>query len=254
MSGRVLVTRPADQGDELNRALVAHGLDPIHVPAVRVEVAPANPELDLAVQHIERYAWVVATSANGARALIEAVRGGRPRAQMPRWAVLGGSTAAAVEAHGHRVVFVPSRPNAAALAAELPIASGDRVLVVRGDLAGTRAADRLRGRGAAVDDVVAYRTIEGPADSRPLLRAALEGSAPSAVVFASGSAARGLAALAAGEAFDVRSIPAVAIGPETATAARDIGFTVVAVASSPGAEAVAAATAEAVRTESEKRT
>ena len=248
---RVLVTRPADQADELQRALSAQGLDPIHVPAVLVEVPAASPELDAAVAGIERYGWVVVTSANGARAVVEALNRGRRADVTVGLAAVGEATASTLEAAGHRVRFIATKATAAALADELPITSGDRVLVARGNLAGSRVADRLRERGAIVDDVVAYRTIEGPADSRALLRAALRDSTPAAVVFASGSAARGLVQLASGEALEVRSIPAVAIGAETASAAREAGLAAIAVAGSPHAEAVAAATPEALRESSE---
>jgi uroporphyrinogen-III synthase len=249
MTTRVLVTRPAEHGDELTRALSARGLDAIHVPAVAIDVPATNPELDAAVADIERYAWLVVTSANGARAVTEALRrtgGMRPPAGRPRLAAVGTATASRLETEGHVVGFIPSTATAATLAEELPITAGERVLVARGNLAGSRVAERLRERGAVVDDVVAYRTIEGPAASRGLLQAALRDSAPAAVLFASGSAARGLAELASREALDVLAIPAVAIGHETATTAREAGFDVVAIAASPHPQAIAAATSEAL--------
>jgi hypothetical protein len=74
---------------------------------------------------------------------------------------------------------------------ELPIRDGDNVLVVRGDLAGPDLADGLQHRGAVVDDVVAYRTLEAPPSSRSLLREAMAGHAFDAVLFTSGSTVRG---------------------------------------------------------------
>ena len=74
MTVRILVTRPAGQGEELCRALSGHGLDAVHIPAVAIDIPATNPELDAALANIERYAWLVVTSANGARAVTEALR------------------------------------------------------------------------------------------------------------------------------------------------------------------------------------
>jgi uroporphyrinogen-III synthase len=136
--------------------------------------------------------------------------------------------------------------SSSALAAELPIRPGDRVLVVRGDLADDDLATALRGRGADADDVVAYRTLEAPDDSRILLHRALTEEPIAAVVFTSGSTVRGLMTLAAAASVDVTSIPAVCIGPETADVARTAGFRLVVVSPSPDAAGLAAASARAV--------
>jgi uroporphyrinogen-III synthase len=62
-------------------------------------------------------------------------------------------------------------------------------------------------------------------------------------VFTSGSTVRGLVALAATEGLDVVSIPAVCIGPTTASAAEAAGFIVAAVAVTPDAIEIAEAAA-----------
>ena len=84
---------------------------------------------------------------------------------------------------------------------------GDRVLIVRGDLAGEQLAGRLRSRGAEVDDVIAYRTREAPETSRRLLRKAVADGPIAATVFTSGSTVRGLVSLGTAVSIDVRSLP-----------------------------------------------
>jgi uroporphyrinogen-III synthase len=54
---------------------------------------------------------------------------------------------------------------------------------------------------------------------------------------------RGLLSLANAESIDIHSLPAVCIGPETADEARSAGFRILAVAQTPDATALAAATA-----------
>jgi uroporphyrinogen-III synthase len=139
-----------------------------------------------------------------------------------------------------------------AVAAELPLRSGDRVVVIRGSLADGRLPAGLRERGADVHEVVGYRTIEAPVPSRRLLAAALRDGTLDAVLFASGSAVRGLLSLAAwldaeatadGAAADhlprVMAMPAICIGPETEREARDRGFGILGTADHQGPEALA---------------
>jgi hydroxymethylbilane synthase len=242
---RVLVTRPAGQADDLVSALRSAGLDPVKVPTIKVEIDPPRGDLDAAASLLYTYRWVAVTSSNGARAILTAAERVRTELGAPNWAAIASSTKRVLEREGIDVAFQPSRPTSASLAAELPLVPGDRVLVLHGDLAGDRLAASLRARGAVVDDVIAYRTLEAPEDSRPLLRAAAAGTI-AAAVFTSGSTARGLATLGRAEAIDVHALPAVCIGPETADEARTAGFRVIAVSPTPDPTALAATTANAL--------
>lgn len=246
-SRRVIVTRSIDQLDGLLAALRAEGLQPVIVPAIAIEIGSSRTGLVTAMADLARHDWVVVSSPNGARAVREAIGPGAPTQQGPRWAAIGRATADALGAGGIEVAFVPVRASSEAMGLDLPLVPGERVLVVRGNLAGSRLAAMLRSRGAVVDDVVAYRTVEAPEASRLMLREALTEGPIGAILLASGSAARGLLALARLERIEVRAIPAICIGPETARVARDAGLNVVAVAPTPDlqllAETVAAALA-----------
>jgi hydroxymethylbilane synthase len=243
---RVLVTRAAEQADELLSALRGAGLDPVPVATIAVEFEPAGGDLDVAAARLDTYDWVVITSANGAHAILNA--GDRASSSLggPAWAAIGPATRSVLEHEGIEVRFQPSHSSGRAMAIELPVAVGDRVLIVRGDLADTQLADDLRTRGAEIDDVVAYRTREGPEQSRVLLRDALAEGPIAAVAFTSGSTVRGLVALGRADSVDVVSIPSVCIGPATADAARAAGFRVLAISPTPGTAALASAVASAV--------
>jgi len=248
---RVLVTRAAEQAEELASALRREGLDPVLVPTIAIESDPPGRELDAAARHLDTYAWVVLTSANGARAILNAAKGkAAPRLpappKAPRWAAIGPATLDVLERGGIHVDLQPSRAHGRAIAHELPVVPGERVLVVRGDLADGGLAIALRARGAEVDDIVAYQTREAPASSRSLLRGALMDGPIDAVVFTSGSTVRGLVALARAVSVDVSSIPSVCIGPQTAADARSAGFSVLAVSASPGAATLAGTAASAL--------
>lgn len=243
---RVIVTRAAEQADALVSALHDNGLEPVLVPTIEVELEPSSGDLDDAARHLGFYAWVVITSTNGVRAFLRAAERVFTPFEASRFAAIGSTTRRALELEGIDVAFQPGDGSARVMAAELPVSRGEWVLVIRGNLADEEVPVALRARGALVDDIVAYRTHEGPASSRRLLRAAFTVGALDAVVFTSGSTVRGLVALADAESLDVRSIPAVCIGPETAGSARAAGFRILAVSPSAEASALADATAAAL--------
>jgi len=165
------------------------------------------------------------------------------------WAAVGQSTARELLRNGARDVWLPSNANAESLARELPLQQGAKVLWLHGDLAESGLSETLVARGATVTNVRVYQTVVGPRSSIARLEQALAEGRIDAVVLASPSAARGLLSIA-GENREpvVRAIPAICIGERTALAAREAGYEVACVASSPDAGVVAELAAELVRT------
>ncbi|HEV7809870.1 MAG TPA: hydroxymethylbilane synthase [Candidatus Limnocylindrales bacterium] len=243
---RVLVTRAVDQSGELVTALRRAGLDPIEVPAIAIEYERPGGDLDAAAGLLRTYRWIVITSTNGARAILKAAERIPIELGAPSWAAIGSATRRVLEHEGIEIQFQPTQSSGTAMAAELPIVVGDRVLVVRGDLADGELALRLRARGVDVDDVIAYRTREAPERSRKRLAAAAIEGPIAAAVFTSGSTVRGLVSLGRAESIDVLSIPAICIGPETADEARSAGFQILAISPAPDSPALAATTTRAL--------
>jgi hydroxymethylbilane synthase len=243
---RVVVTRSSDQGNAIVWALGDVGLEAVPIPAIAVVLAPPGGALDDALRSISRYAWVVVTSGNGARAALAAADRGSAALEATRWAAIGGATRAVLERGGVEVRFQPAVASSAALARELPIRPGERLLVVRGTLGGNELRGSLTERGAIVDEVVAYVTEEAPASSRGLLRAAFDAGPIRAVIFTSGSTVRGLAALSLNDGIDLVGLPAICIGHETAAAATVAGFEVIGVADAPDPSTLAETAALAI--------
>jgi uroporphyrinogen-III synthase len=214
----VLVTRPAGEADPLVEGLRRRGVDVRAVPTVALEPIAFDPP-DFAA-----YDWVVVTSASGARALL-ARTAVKPA---PRWAAVGPVTARELGELGVTADAVPGRARgvevAGAMARVQPL-PGRRVLLARASAASGDLPAVLREAGAEVDEVAVYRTVEGPESSRGPLNQALADQALGTVVFASGSAVRGLLRLAEREP---RRLLAVTIGPATTAVAREHGFRVAA--------------------------
>ena len=250
MSGgpAVLVTRPAGDADRLAELLATAGWRPVAIPTVATEpVAPGI--LARAVERLATFDWVAVTSATAVDALAGAAAlvGTMLPADPPRWAAVGPATAAALRASGVSEVLLPGRSRGAAIAeALLAVGSlaGRRILLPRADAADPELPQRLRAVGAVVEELVAYRTVEGPPASRAALLDALADPTLAAVTVASGSAARGLVRLTAGDpraAGRLAALPLVSIGPATSVVVRGLGLAVAAEAAAPTAEALAAA-------------
>lgn len=243
MRHRILVTRPTAQADDLAGLLRARGLVPVTVPTVAIDAASTAGNLDAMLRTLDGAAWLVLTSANGARALAERLSTtGRRLPDALQVAAVGPATADALRAAGIEVSHVPRRHLTLAIAEGLGDVRGRRVVLARADAATPELHAALEERGAIVEEVVAYRTVEGPPRSRDPLHVSLHDDLDG-VAFTSGSTVRGLMRLASPvDRGRARCIPAFCIGPVTAATARTFGFDIAAVA----AQHTAAGLADAI--------
>jgi uroporphyrinogen-III synthase len=234
---RIVVTRPRE-----NAAVVANELELLGATALVMPLLQIEPmqdadaaTLESALSDVAAYDWIVFTSANGVAAVQEHLAGRLVGAKI---AAVGPATAAAVRALGVEPSFVPVNYAAAEIVDGLGELEGRRVLLPQADIADPWLADRIRAAGAEVDAVVAYRTVA--VDPSVIEAAELE-EGVDAVVLASGSAARSLAALAAkfpGVAKSLQQTLLVAIGPKTAEAAREVALPVGVVADEASSEGI----------------
>jgi len=219
---RIVVTRPESKSlaDELERL----GAEVTIVPLIEIRPAEGRA-LEDAIDMMASYDWVVLTSVNGVAAVAKGLAG----LAGSQVAAVGPVTAAAIQELGVDPAFVAKRASDD-IAEGLGDIAGKRVLLPQADIAEAHLAEELRGRGADVETVVAYRTIlvEPPMWGILPLRIA------DAVVLASGSACRSLAA--AGGAGGGAML--VCIGPKTAKVAREVGLKVGLVADETTADGI----------------
>jgi len=227
---RIVVTRPREQAAELAEALERLGADVASVPLVSIEPVEDERPLAAALRELDAYAWVVFTSTNGVAAAGRVSPGASYGAA--KIAAVGPATADAVRGLGVDPAFVPDVYAAEEIAAGLGPIQGVRFLLVQADIASPTLAEELRERGAKVDAIVAYRTVEAKPSAAEI--AELERGAD-AIVLASGSAVRSLVALGVPS---IRGAELVCIGPKTAEAARKAGLPVGLVAHEATAEGI----------------
>jgi uroporphyrinogen-III synthase len=227
------VTRAPTQAADLLALLRERGAEPLACPTIAVQPPESYAQLDAAVRALDRYDWVTFTSANAALAFVDrlAALGARVPATL-RLAAVGLGTAGVLADRLRAPDFVPRTSLAEALAAELDDVDGRRVLFPRGDLARDALATTLRGRGAVVDEVLAYRTVAGDGTD-DLVRLVREGGVD-AILFMSASSVRhfldALKPRAGAPPLGPRPPAVICIGPETARAATEGRLEVSAVA------------------------
>jgi uroporphyrinogen III methyltransferase/synthase len=219
---RIVVTRARSQAHELADLLERHGAGVIECPVIEI-APPDQPELVAGVQsRIGSYDWLVLTSTNGVDRFFETLlAGGHDLRELAgvRIAAIGPATAAAVERRGLRVEVVPREYRAEALLESLGEVAGLRVLLARAAVARDVLPDTLRTRGADVEVVAVYKTVDGPGCAPATLADA------DVVTFTSSSTVERFLRLAGedGRALLARSVIA-AIGPVTADTLRKAGF------------------------------
>jgi uroporphyrinogen-III synthase len=208
---RVVVTRTESQSGRLAELLAARGAVPVLIPLI--SVIDDESGLDaLARVNPADYEWIVVTSPNG---------GERLSRLHPMVDAFVGAVGPTTAVSTPRCDFVPAVHSAAGFVAEFAHGTG-RVLVVQAANAAPVLVDGLTAGGWRVDAVAPYRTA--PLEPEPARRReALEADA---VLLASGSAAVSWAQAFGAEAPAV----VVAIGPQTAAAAKHAGLTVTVVA------------------------
>ena len=226
---RIVITRSAAPSEALAGELSARGAIPVVIPLVSFADAEDFAPLDAALAEIERFDWMILTSAQAVRAVVkrgEELKRSLVRSESkPRIACVGPVTSETARQAGFRVEYVAETHTGAGLAEELrEQLQGVKVFLPRSDRANPDLPLALRRYGAEVMEVIAYRTFRPSAvDERQLRQIAKGGT--DAVLFFSPSAVQHFSELLGSEQF--RALPdklaITAVGPVTANALREAG-------------------------------
>ncbi|HEY7896395.1 MAG TPA: uroporphyrinogen-III C-methyltransferase [Gemmatimonadaceae bacterium] len=230
LSGRrIIVTRARAQASDLAARLTELGADVIEAPAIVIEAANPAP-IRAALERLTECQWVLFTSQNAVEIawdILRAAGGDARQFAGVRVGAVGQATARALLARGIAADVIPARSTAEGLADALrdrPDVRGARVLFVKAEGAGDTLPDTLGRVGAAVDQVVAYRTVADASGARAA-REALEAGSVDAITFTSASTVRFFVD-AGGSADVVGEARVITMGPVTSAAARSLGFAV----------------------------
>ncbi len=233
---RVLVTRASDQAGETARALRLRGAVPIELPTIVIGPPDDGAPLARAARALGGYDVVAITSANGVRALFDAVRDAGLDARALAGtivAAIGPGTAAALERRGVRPDLVADDHRGEGLASAIlerlrrerdPV--GARVLLPRAAVARSALPDTLAAAGVTVDVVEAYRTRAPERAVVERLESTLGSGSIDAIAFTASSTVENLFALVPDARERLRSTIVASIGPITSATCRARGLDV----------------------------
>jgi uroporphyrinogen-III synthase len=226
---RVLITRPRQEAEEFGRALQKIGARISYLPTIAIHPVNDSSSLDRALAHLSSYAWVVFTSANAVKIVINrfGVLGIKKLPESLKIAAVGPMTAAHLGAKGIQPDFVPDEYIAEAIVPGLGDIQGRLVLLPTADIAPDTLPKAIQAADGIAHVITVYRTIaaEPSPEELAILQEGLD-----LITFASGSSAKYFVDLTRQIALDPFNLPGqpliACIGPKTAQIAREIGFRV----------------------------
>ena len=221
---RVLVAGSPSTARQLRDRLAALGAGVMVQPAIRITDPPDWAPLDAALERLDRYDWLVFASRNGVdylfRRLLDHHGGDARRLGGVKLAVVGSGTAEQLTRYGIQADLVPERFDAESLAEALAQeAPGRRFLLARASRGRQVLADKLKGAGALVDQVVVYGSVD-VREPDPDVAAALSSGKIDWIAVTSPATARSLGRLYGD---DLRRAGLASLSPLTSTAIRDLG-------------------------------
>ena len=228
---KVLVTRSRAQASKLTAKLEELGAECIEAPAISIK-APADDyqALDQALARLDKYNWLIFTSANGVEHFWQRLEkaGSDARALAgAKLCAIGSATADALKAHGLAADVIPDRYQAEGIIEALQgeITEGTKVLIPRAAEAREILPDTLRKAGAEVDVVPAYETVMGDGAAGEIKKE-LEAGRIDAVTFTSSSTVTNFLKLLGNDTGLLQGAKLCAIGPITAETMKKQGLEV----------------------------
>jgi uroporphyrinogen III methyltransferase/synthase len=224
---RILITRPKKSADGLSERLRALGATPIELPTIEIAPPTDFTELDRAIRNMGSYDWIVFTSVHGVKFFAErltALGSAWKTAGNVKIAAIGPATASTLERNGRGADYVPKDFLTEKISEGLGDVKGKRVLLPRTNIASKMLPEQLRGRGALVEEIIAYRTLVPSDLSEDRIRSVFK-MGVDLVAFTSPSTVRNLAKVL-GEnelATLLKGTKVACIGPVTVEAVKELG-------------------------------
>ncbi|MCL2324477.1 MAG: uroporphyrinogen-III synthase [Actinomycetia bacterium] len=233
---RIILTRAADKNEPLATRIAEASGTPVVFPTIATTPVSDDHVIRAALTHLERFAFIVFTSAEAVAYLGRLLPTLPCGEGQPQYAAVGSVTAEALRAHGVSEVLVPDDFRAeglieifAQIAQET--APGAAVLIPRALVAREVLPQALEQLGFNVTVAPLYETVMPEVDARELGRIVNTDKEPQlladAVVFASSSAVRNFVTIMGRASLDgaalLARVDCYSIGAPTTAALRRIG-------------------------------
>ena len=238
MGRSIVVTRSREQASDLVKRLSDLGAECLECPTITVVPPDDLKPLDMAIENLSSYDWLMFTSVNGVNFFFNRLfeKNNDVRAlNNIHTAVIGPATAKRLFDFGLKSDIIPEsyRGESVVKAFARKDISGKRILLPRAKEARQVLPLELRKMGAVVDDITAYCNQAVKDDSDIVLKRLKERTIDM-ITFTSSSTVKNFRALLPSEGLKrlMQGVSIASIGPITADTARDLGFDVHIVAES----------------------
>ena len=238
MGRSIVVTRAREQASDLVKRLSDLGAECLECPTITVVPPDDLKPLDMAIENLSSYDWMMFTSVNGVNFFFNRLfeKNNDVRAlNNIHTAVIGPATAKRLFDFGLKSDIIPEsyRGESVVKAFAREDISGKRILLPRAKEARQVLPLELRKMGAVVDDVTAYCN-QAVKDDADIVLKRLKERTIDMITFTSSSTVKNFRALLPSEGLKrlMQGVSIASIGPITADTARDLGFDVHIVAES----------------------
>ncbi len=221
---RVLVARPWEQAASLCDPLAELGADVVVQPAIEISDPPDWERVDDALARLASFDWLVFSSANGVRYLLDRLlETGRDMRALTgvKLAAIGPGTSDALAQYHLHTDLAPDEYRAEALAEALSgVALGKRFLLARASRGREVLAEQLSAAGGEVHQVVVYSSTDVTEPDAEAARLMQQGQVHWVAVTSS-AIARSLAAMFGPSLARTRL---ASISPVTSQTLRELGY------------------------------
>jgi len=226
----ILITRPEEQSEEFLSLLREEGARVIPFPTIKIVPTDRFDDLDRAIKNIERYEWIVFTSANGVKFFFNRFRelGSDIRdLKGIKICTIGPATASTIEMLGVKVDLVPDEyiSEGVVEAFKEKELQGKKVLLPRAEIARDVIPRGLSKLGARVDVVTAYRTVNS-GKNKAEFDEMMEQNKVDVITFTSPSTVTNFIDIIGKDTRLSEHVKIACIGPVTLDAARKAGLKV----------------------------
>lgn len=228
---RVLITRARSQAGDFSEKIESLGGEPWESPTIEIADPDDFSPLDKAISSLETYEWLILTSVNGVKSFMDRMRKLKKDIRQLsniKIVAIGPKTRDEIEKYGIFCEFMPEEFVAEAIIEVLKDqdVKGKRFLLPRADIARKILPDTLKSMGAEVDEVIAYKTVEGSGNAEELINM-LENNKIHIITFTSSSTARNFVEkIGAHNLGLLKDVVVACIGPITSKTAQELGMKV----------------------------
>lgn len=226
---RILITRSLHQAQKMVDLITNLGGEPILFPTIEIAPPSQFDQIDNSINSIEKYSWIVFTSVNGVDAFLNRMRYLRKDIRSLKSAktcAIGPKTKEELEERGLMVDYVPDSYTSQDLSGGLKgaIKSGEKTLIPRAEIAPDTFSD-LRNLGIKVDEVPAYKTIQGSGNVQ-LIKELLQDKKIDILTFTSSSTVTNFVDMMGTDNINelLDGVTIACIGPVTASTAANLGI------------------------------